>query len=63
MHYDEVCEQKLVGPEILRQTQDVVAKIRETIKNAQDRQKSYADNRRRELEFVAGDKVFLKIAL
>ena len=29
---------------------------------AQDRQKSYADNRRKELEFTVGDKVFLKIA-
>ena len=32
------------------------------MKIAQDRQKSYADNRRRDLEFQVGDKVFLKIS-
>jgi len=32
------------------------------MKAAQDRQKSYADNRRRPLEFEIGDKVFLKVA-
>ena len=31
------------------------------MKEAQDRQKSYADNRRRPLEFQVGDKVFLKV--
>ena len=36
VHWDEVGERKLVGPEILQQTQDVVAKIRERIKNTQD---------------------------
>ena len=62
VHWDEVGEQKLVGPEILQQTQDRVAKIRERIKTAQDRQKSYADNGQKKLEFAVGDKVFLKIA-
>jgi hypothetical protein len=33
------------------------------MKAAQDRQKSYVDNRRRPLEFEIGDKVFLKVAL
>ena len=59
---DEVGERRLIGPKILQQTQDVVAKIRERIKIAQDRQKSYADNQRKKLEFAVGDKVFLKIA-
>ena len=63
VHWDEVGQQNLVGPEILQQTQDVVAKIRERIKIAQDRQKSYADNQRKKLEFAVGDKVSLKIAL
>ena len=52
----------MLDPEILQQTQDIVTKIRERIKAAQDRQKSYADNRRKEIEFAVGDKVFLKIA-
>jgi hypothetical protein len=32
------------------------------MKEAQDRQKSYADRRRRPLEFQVGDKVFFKVA-
>ncbi|KAI6674220.1 hypothetical protein NL676_002126 [Syzygium grande] len=36
--------------------------IRERLRTAQSRQKSYADRRRRPLEFQAGDHVFLKIS-
>jgi len=36
--------------------------IRKRMKEAQDRQKSYTDSRRRPLEFQVGDKVFLKVA-
>ena len=36
--------------------------IKKRMKEAQDRQKSYADRRRRPLEFQVGDKVFLKVA-
>lgn len=62
VYWDEVGERKLVEPKILQQTQNVVAKIRERIKTSQDRQKSYTDSRRKELEFTVGDKGFLKIA-
>ena len=43
-------------------TIDKVKLIRERLKAAQDRQKSYADNRRGALEFNVGDQVFLKIS-
>jgi hypothetical protein len=36
--------------------------IRENLKTAQSRQKSYADNRRRELMFEVGDFVYLKVS-
>ncbi|XP_019105544.1 uncharacterized protein LOC109135256 [Beta vulgaris subsp. vulgaris] len=39
-----------------------VRKIREKMKEAQDRQKKYADLRRRKLEFEEGDRVFLKVS-
>ena len=38
-----------------------VKMIRQRIQTAQSRQKSYTDNRRRDLEFEVGDKVFLKV--
>ncbi|CAA7035494.1 unnamed protein product [Microthlaspi erraticum] len=37
--------------------------VRLNMKEAQDRQKSYADRRRRELEFQVGDRVYLKMAM
>ncbi|XP_022867791.1 uncharacterized protein LOC111387467 [Olea europaea var. sylvestris] len=40
----------------------VIDKIRDRIKSAQDRQKSYADQRRKSIEFEVGEKVFLKVA-
>jgi len=51
----------VVGPELLRQTTEKVKLIQERMKASQSRQKSYADQRRRPLEFAPGDHVFLRI--
>ena len=59
---DEVGERKLVGPEIVQVTCDKVNVIRDRLNIAQNRQKSYADNRHRDLEFEVGDLVFLRIS-
>ena len=52
----------MLGPELVRQTTEKVALIRERILAAQSRQKSYADKRRRPLEFQVGDLVMLKVS-
>ncbi|XP_073133607.1 uncharacterized protein [Henckelia pumila] len=54
LHWDEVGERAVLGPEIVTQTADVIAKIRDRMLTAQSRQKSYADQRRRDLEFELG---------
>lgn len=54
-------ENMIVGPEMVQQTTDKVKKIRERMKISQDRQKNYADKRRRPLEFEEGDHVFLRV--
>uniref|UniRef100_A0A2N9IIP1 Integrase catalytic domain-containing protein n=1 Tax=Fagus sylvatica TaxID=28930 RepID=A0A2N9IIP1_FAGSY len=59
--WDEVGESRLVGPEIIQITSEKIRLIRERIQTAQSRQKSYADRRRRDLEFIVGDHVFLKV--
>ncbi|XP_073270636.1 uncharacterized protein [Primulina huaijiensis] len=51
-----------MGPKIVQHTTEMVAKIRDRMKTAQSRQKSYADKRRRDLEFAIDDHVFIKIA-
>ena len=60
--WDEVGERKLLGPEIIQNTNEKISIIREKLKIAQDRQKSYADKRKRALEFAVGDKVFLRVS-
>src|SRR5580765_777218 len=46
-------EQLLVGPELVQQTTENVKEVQAKMRAAQSRQKSYADTRRRELEFEA----------
>ncbi|KAK1424208.1 hypothetical protein QVD17_19529 [Tagetes erecta] len=46
----------------LRETTDKVSQVRKRLEAAASRQKSYADNRRKPLEFQVGDRVFLKVS-
>ncbi|GKA92250.1 putative reverse transcriptase domain-containing protein [Tanacetum coccineum] len=58
----EIEECSLIGPELVQETTDKVVVIKEKLKAARDRQKSYADNRRKSLEFEVGDHVMLKVS-
>ena len=62
LFWNEVGERSLVGPEFVEETCKVVDIIKERVRTAQNRQKQYADTRRRDLEFTVGDKVFLKVS-
>ncbi|GJR38900.1 putative reverse transcriptase domain-containing protein [Tanacetum coccineum] len=52
----------LTGPEIIHETTEKIVQIKSRIQAARDRQKSYADVRRKPLEFQVGDKVMLKVS-
>jgi len=56
-------ERQVFGPDSLRIAEEKVQFIRQTLKAAQSRQKSYVDVRRRKLVFQAGDYVYLKVSL
>ncbi|KAC9644520.1 hypothetical protein E3N88_45465 [Mikania micrantha] len=60
--WSKIGENQLSGPEIVQETTDKAFQIRERLKAARDRQKSYADRRRKPLEFNVGDKVLLKVS-
>jgi len=60
--WDEVGERRLSQVELIDQTIEIVRKIRERLRAAQDRQKSYTNVRRRPLMFKVGDHVFLKVS-
>ena len=58
----EVGDRELEGPELIRETSEKVPIIQERMRMAFSRQKSYADPRRRDVQFGVGDQVFLKIS-
>nr|GEV48212.1 reverse transcriptase domain-containing protein [Tanacetum cinerariifolium] len=47
----KIRESRLIGPELVQETNDKVVLIKKKLKAVRDRQKSYADNRRKLLEF------------
>ena len=58
----EVDDHPLLGPDMVQDAVRKVGLVRDRIRAAQSRQKSYVDNRHRKLEFEIGDHVFLKIS-
>ncbi|GJY16995.1 putative reverse transcriptase domain-containing protein [Tanacetum coccineum] len=44
-------EGQLIGPELVQETTEKISQIKDRLKAARDRQKSYADTRRKPLEF------------
>jgi hypothetical protein len=62
LYWNHTRESQVFGPEILQEAEKQVHIIRENLKTAQSRQKSYANNRRRELIFKVGDFIYLKVS-
>nr|GFB22634.1 putative reverse transcriptase domain-containing protein [Tanacetum cinerariifolium] len=58
----EVGEGQLIGPELVQETTEKISQIKDRLKAARDRQKIYADKRRKPLEFSVGDYVLLKVS-
>ncbi|KAJ0435523.1 putative nucleotidyltransferase, Ribonuclease H [Helianthus annuus] len=58
----EVGDSQLTGPELVVDTTEKISQIRQRMAAARDRQKSYADKRKRPLEFQVGDRVLLKVS-
>ncbi|GJU77043.1 putative reverse transcriptase domain-containing protein [Tanacetum coccineum] len=60
--WSEVGDAQLTGPEMIRETTEMIVQIKNRLLAARSRQKSYADVRRKPLEFEVGDKVMLKVS-
>ncbi|GJX99371.1 putative reverse transcriptase domain-containing protein [Tanacetum coccineum] len=58
----EVGDSQLTGPEIIQETTEKIVQIRQRLQAARDRQRSYANVRRKPLEFQVGDNVMLKVS-
>ena len=55
-------EHKVIGPDIVKDTEAKVQVIQQRLKVASDRQKSYVDLKRKDIKYEVGDKVFLKVS-
>nr|GEX14535.1 putative reverse transcriptase domain-containing protein [Tanacetum cinerariifolium] len=60
--WSEVGESQLTGPELVRETIEKIVQIKNHLLIAKSHQKSYADLKRRLIEFKVGDKVMLKVS-
>nr|GFA61097.1 putative reverse transcriptase domain-containing protein [Tanacetum cinerariifolium] len=58
--WTEIGESKLIGPEIVQETTEMIFQIKERLKTARSHQKSYADKRRKPLELKVGDQYYLR---
>ena len=61
--WTQVGERSTLGASFVQETTEKIRVLKLNMKEAQDRQKSYADKRRKELVFEVGDRVYLKMAL
>nr|GFC33522.1 putative reverse transcriptase domain-containing protein [Tanacetum cinerariifolium] len=61
--WTEVGEAQIVGPELIQETTKKIVQIKQRMQAACDHQKSYADLKRKPMEFQVGDKVMLKVSL
>ncbi|KAA3461683.1 reverse transcriptase [Gossypium australe] len=62
LYWTELSENKLHGVNLIKDLEQKVKLIRDYLKAASDRQKSYADLKQKDIEFEIGDKVFLKVS-
>ncbi|GJW92301.1 putative reverse transcriptase domain-containing protein [Tanacetum coccineum] len=59
--WSEVGDSQLTGPELVRETTEMIVQIKNRLLTARSRQKSYADVRRKPMEFQVGDKYMVKV--
>jgi hypothetical protein len=62
LNWIESGEKAIFGPDIIDEAEATVHHIQDNLKAAQSRQESYANKRRRPLQFEVGEHVYLKVS-
>ena len=62
MCWIELSEKKVIDPDLIQETEEKVRMIRERLKVVADRQKSYTNLKRKDIQYEIGEKVFLKVS-
>ena len=60
--WDEVGDRQLFGPDFIKESEEKVKLIRDRLKVAQSRQKSYADSKHKEVTYEIGDRAYLRVS-
>ena len=63
MCWTELHEHNIIGPDLVKDTKEKVRIIQQRLKASSDRQRSYANLKRKDIEYEVGDKIFLKVSL
>ena len=61
MMWDEVGDRQLFGPDLIKESEEKVKMIRDRLKVAQSRQKSYVDSKLKEEVYQIGDRACLRV--
>nr|GEW84088.1 reverse transcriptase domain-containing protein [Tanacetum cinerariifolium] len=61
IYWTEVGGAQILGPKLIQETTEKIVQIKQRMQAAHDRQKSYADLKRKPMEFQVRDKVMLKV--
>ena len=62
LSWSQTGERKIFGPDLVTEAETKVKVIQANLKATQSRQKSYADKRRKPLQFKVGDHVYLRVS-
>ena len=60
--WDEVGDRQLFGPDLIKESEEKVKLIRDRLKIAQSRRKSYADSKCKEITYEIGDRAYLRVS-
>ena len=60
--WNEVGDKQLFAPDLIKESEEKVKLIRDRLKVAQSRQKSYADSKRKEVVYEIGDRAYLRVS-
>ena len=58
----KLSEKKVIGPNLIQETEEKVKMIRERLKVTTDRQKLYTNMKRKDIRYEINEKVFLKVS-
>jgi hypothetical protein len=63
LNWIEPGKKDIFGPNLITRAEEIVSHIQANLKNAKPRQESYANKRRRSLEFEVGNHVYLHVSI